>query len=232
VAVVLTSCGRPDLLLRTLDSFFTFNSFPLLQFILVEDGPDILPEARAFPYPMDVELIATGERVGQIAAIDYAYSRVRADYIFHLEDDWEFYAPNFIEQSLPVLEHHDSCLQVYIRALGDTNDHPVHRFVHRSSNVPWRKMRWGYRAFGAEWNGFSLNPGLRRMADYVSIGGYGIHCLRAEAAHAAGEAALSLLYRQRGMFAAILADRGGQGYVRHIGWHRTVDDPRHGPDVP
>lgn len=38
VSVVLTSCGRPDLLIRTLDSFFRFNTYPVSQFIVVEMG--------------------------------------------------------------------------------------------------------------------------------------------------------------------------------------------------
>jgi hypothetical protein len=85
-------------------------------------------------------------------------------------------------------------------------------------------MRFGYRPFRAEWNGFSFNPGLRRLVDYVGVGGYGIHALQTPAEHAAGEHALSRLYRTRKMFAAILADRGGAGYVRHIGWDRTVPE--------
>jgi len=227
VTVVVTSCGRPDLLLRTLASFFEFNSLPIAKIIVVEDGPKVLDELSRFAFPYPYELIATGERVGQIPAIDYAYSRVETDYVFHLEDDWEFHASGFIEKSLAILEARPDCLQVYVRALDDTNGHPVRWWTHRHGGVAWRKMAYGYKAFGGEWNGFSFNPGLRRRSDYVAVGGYGIHRLSAPGLHAGTEIVLSRLYREKGMFAAILADRRGRGYVRHIGWDRTVPEPTH-----
>jgi glycosyl transferase family 2 len=171
VSVVLTSCGRPDLLIRTLDSFFRFNTYPVSQFIVVEDGPTVLDVLFTYPFPCPHDLICTGERVGQIAAIDYAYSRVNSEYIFHLEDDWEFYAPHFIEKSMILLERHPKCLQVYLRAVDDTNGHPVARRIHKDDHVRWRRIQYGFVALGGEWNGFSFNPGLRRMADYVAIGG-------------------------------------------------------------
>jgi len=222
VSVVLTSCGRPDLLVRTLDSFFRFNTYPVSQFIVVEDGPTVLDVLFTYPFPCPHDLICTGERVGQIAAIDYAYSRVNSEYIFHLEDDWEFYAPHFIEKSMILLERHPKCLQVYLRAVDDTNGHPVARRIHKDDHVRWRRIQYGFVAFGGEWNGFSFNPGLRRMADYVAIGGYGIHAVTASSQHGFAEIALSTRYRKERMFAAILCDRRGAGYVRHIGWGRTV----------
>ena len=225
VTVVLTSCNRSDLLQQTLSSFFQHNTYPIAAFIVVEDGPATLDAARSYHFPCEHWLISTGERVGQIAAVDYAYSHVRSEYIFHLEDDWQFYAGGFIEKSLLLLTALPQCLQVYIRALNDTNGHPVHWRTRRTSGVAWRRMRYGYKAFGGEWNGFSFNPGLRRLADYTAIGGYGVHKLRARKRHAGTEIALSRLYRRRRMFAAILSDREGAGYVRHIGWDRTVPEP-------
>ena len=38
VTVVLTSCNRQDLLERTLDSFFLHNTYPIREFIVIEDG--------------------------------------------------------------------------------------------------------------------------------------------------------------------------------------------------
>jgi hypothetical protein len=224
VSAVVTSCGRPDLLEQTLTSFFSFNSYPIAKFIIVEDGVAPLEVARRFDFRCDYELLCTGERVGQIAAIDYAYSRVRTPYIFHLEDDWLFHADGFIEKSMLLLKLYDRCLQVYIRAVNDTNGHPISRWRHQDSFVAWRKMKYGYKAFGGEWNGFSFNPGLRRLADYTAIGGYGVHIPCAPGLHASTEIALSKLYRKRGMFAAILTDRNGSGYVSHIGWNRTVSE--------
>ena len=72
------------------------------------------------------------------------------------------------------------------------------------------------------WHGFSFNPGLRRTADYRRIGSYSRH-VRFDPHHPIrAESGLSRLYRDLGMHAVILADNGGQGYVRHIGGGQTV----------
>ena len=40
ITFVLTSCGRPDLLDRTLKSFFKFNKFKINKYYVVEDSLD------------------------------------------------------------------------------------------------------------------------------------------------------------------------------------------------
>ena len=218
---VLTSCKRYDLLSKTLVNFFAMNTAPLEKLIVVEDGPDIPEDVRRGFGKYPVEWISTGRRVGQIAAIDYAYSRVRTPYIFHLEDDWLFHRPGFVEKSLVVLESNPKCLQVWLRSLTDTQRHPVNPHVYCDHGVAWRRMAFDYVLMG-EWHGFSFNPGLRRLCDYVSIGGFGIHTRFDPSKPGLAESAISKLYRKRDFFAAILSDGDGAGYVRHIGRGRHV----------
>ena len=40
VTVVLTSCGRLDLLTRTIESFNKFNTYPITKFLLIDDSGD------------------------------------------------------------------------------------------------------------------------------------------------------------------------------------------------
>ena len=225
VSVVVTSCGRHDLLQRTLDSFLEFNTSPVEQILVVEDGEDPPSEVKTHLSRRRIEWISTGCRVGQIAAIDYAYSRVRTPYIFHLEDDWEFHRPRFIERSLAVLKSNPKCLQVWIRALTDTQRHPVEPHLYHSDGVPWRRLALEYMFGDQPWHGFSFNPGLRRLRDYVSIGGYGRHARFDFNKPGAAECAIGKIYRRRDFYAAILADEGGLGYVRHIGRGRHVGAP-------
>jgi hypothetical protein len=218
---VLTSCGRYDLLEETLRSFFSVNSEPLKRMIIVEDGPAIPQHRRSKFINCPIEWISTGRRVGQIAAIDYAYSRVKTPYIFHMEDDWYFYRTGFMERSLEVLESNPKCLQVWIRALNDTQGHPVEEQVYETHGVPWQRMALKYVLEG-EWHGFSFNPGLRRLGDYTSIGGYGVH-KRFDPHHPGlTESGISKIFRRRDFYAAILCDDNGSGYVRHTGNGRHV----------
>lgn len=220
ITAVLTSCGRPLLLRRTLLSFFKHNDHALDQFIVVEDGPEILLQVANEFYEHDITWLATGERVGQIASIDYAYSHVRTPYIFHLEDDWEFYRSGFIPASLAVLQEQPKCLQVWIRRLTDTNKHPVEPYNYRSGEVSWRRMALSFRD---SWHGFSFNPGLRRMRDYVAIGGYGHFAKFEFNKPLLAEKSINKIYHKRGFFAAILANE--EGFVRHIGRAEHVGAP-------
>ena len=52
-------------------------------------------------YP-NLTWLLTGEHVGQLAAIDMAYSLVETEYIFHSEDDWLYIKPGYIEESLEI----------------------------------------------------------------------------------------------------------------------------------
>src|SRR5215472_9304963 len=71
VTAVVTSCGRQDLLARTLRSFLGTNTFPDVQIIVVEDGSpkrnrDLVAKFGNVP----IRWMATGSWVGQIRAID------------------------------------------------------------------------------------------------------------------------------------------------------------------
>ena len=224
VTMVVTSCGRQDLLERTLDSFLQHNTYPIKEIIVIEDGDGdlnlpLMDKYREHP----ITWLATGHRVGQVAAIDIAYKAVTTDYIFHCEDDWQFFAPGFIEKSMVVLAQNHSILQVWLRALKDTNLHPVMKFELTAEGIPHRLLRhhhdmgeWGV------WHGFSWNPGLRRRRDYDLLGSFGSLDPESTKESWQVESDASIFYQQRGFVAAILSDRGGKGYVRHLGRGRRV----------
>lgn len=221
VTAVVTSCGRQDLLERTLDSFFRFNSFPLAGMVVVEDGPASTNHNLSKKYlDRNVKWLATGKQMGQIVAIDYAYSLVNSEFIFHLEDDWEFCRGGFVERSLSLLQFLPNCLQVYIRATDDINGHPLAPGMHTAGGQFYRRVEFGYIN---AWHGFSFNPGLRRTADYRRLGRYGKHVRHDPDRPGSAEARLSRIYRELGYYAVILADNAGTGYVRHTGDGRRVE---------
>src|SRR6476646_3312769 len=137
ITAVLTSCRRHGLLDKTLRSFFATQPTPLKRVIVVEDGPDIPQELRRTFAGEQIEWISTGESVGQIVAIDYAYSRVDTPYVFHLEDDWLFYRAGFLDGSLRVLQGNPKCLQVHLRALKDFSER-VDAYAYSTDGVQWR----------------------------------------------------------------------------------------------
>jgi hypothetical protein len=224
VALIITSCGRQDLLETTLRSFIAVNEFPLKEIIVVEDGDGSLNDQLKIIFrEHDILWLETGMRVGQINAIDFAYSHCTSDYILHCEDDWEFYHGGFIDKSLILLKHHSWLLQVWLRSLLDTNKHPLLRHAFETESVPFRLLAHNHDA-GAwgEWHGLSWNPGLRRRADYDAIGTFSSLDPTGIKESWRVESEASIFYKDRGLLAAILATNDGEGYVRHVGKNRRV----------
>jgi len=206
VTCVLTSCGRFDLLDKTLRSFFRFNTYPIEKFIIIDDSgygnahamiSRTLDQLKLYESP-EFLILANEKNIGQVKSINVAYSHVTTKYIFHMEDDWEFYASGFIEESLHVLQSFPWIITVWLRAHNDTNGHPVET-VHE---LPFPLMTLG---FAGRWHGFTWNPSLRRLKNYKLID---------------GEAASSTYYMRKGFRAAITTKI--DGYVRHTGWDSST----------
>jgi hypothetical protein len=201
ITVVITACGRPDLLLRTLDSFFKFNTLPVKSIIISEDSgkPNINDEVKK-RYP-SLTYIDGLQNVGQIASIDRAYALVSTPYIFHLEEDWEL--------SLDILQKFPKASAVmclaYRNYLPDPKQPP---FLHCGTS-----SQWGY---------YSFNPGLRRLSDYKThcMGCFGKITKWNHKAPVKSEKRINNWFRKRGFRMAILPD--SEGYLRHIGTHRHV----------
>jgi hypothetical protein len=205
ITFALTSCGRPDLLERTLDSFLEMNTYPIEKYIINEDSAieginDNLIKKYSY---LNIEWILNKERFGQIKSIDNMYSKIDTEYIFHCEEDWLFTNKSFIEKSLDILENNEKILQVWLRAKNDTNGHPIEDY---SDNFDLVKL--GYMGV---WNGFSFNPGLRRLSDYKLLGKY---------KNIGHEPQISEKYKELGFRVAILKEK----HVEHIGWGLHVND--------
>jgi len=115
VTLFITSCGRPKLLKRTLMSFVKYNTYPIKEVILCEDScisgianfaNDILPYPIIFCY--------NTERLGQMKTIEKNVPLIKTPYVFHLEDDYEFFDEGFIELSFKILDTDSNISQVLL----------------------------------------------------------------------------------------------------------------------
>ncbi len=221
ITVVVTSCNRHDLLARTLESFRAQETEGRVARILVAEDGDADPSAVCTRF--GAEHFRTGQRVGQVPLIDMAYAKITTPFIFHLEDDWEFYRPGFMEKSRHFLELDPKILLVQLRAWNDNNGHPI---SHAAPDHSFGVMAAGYCDL---WHGFTFNPGLRRLSDYQRLGGsyekqprtlYVV--AKTKAAALPYEVEASAFYHRLG-YQAVILDEGG--YVRHIGGERHVAHP-------
>lgn len=230
ITFVLTSCGRVDLLEKTLDSFFKFNKHPIERYLIIDDSGDkvVHRECRKLNKKYDgvLEFIFNKTNIGQAASIDKAYSKVKTPYIFHCEEDWEFYRGGFIEDSLKVLESQPKVLQVWIRPKSDHHVSTIEKktfllpgdvTVRRVLPTTFVSYRQGKPSLKVEdYMGFSWNPGLRRLSDYQ------MSPINSSYSSFELEHEIDATYRDNGYMVVSLSKDDDDGYVKHIGWDRRV----------
>ena len=152
LSLVITSCGRLNLLDLTIKSFLKFNTYPIDQYLLIDDSgsPEIHAKIKE-NYPQ-FDCIFNEKRIGQIKSIDKIYREVRNPYIFHCEDDWEFYRSGFIEESKILLDFDENIINVWLREQTDTNGHPIERNIMQYDRVKFKKVCKDWNG----WHGFDL----------------------------------------------------------------------------
>lgn len=206
VTLILTACNRVDLLKKTLDSFLALNTYPITRFIAHNDGNDKMFRQIKERYPQ-IEWHFSGTRIGYARSLDKLLSMVETEYLFSTEEDWSYYKnPGFIERSMKILEENPDIMQVWIRDIVD-HSHP-HGEEMDLSGIKVRPVIPGYRKV---WNGFSLNPSLRRVKDWktwfpegLSKCGDGDEATLAQHTTKFNYKAVSLV----------------ESSIRHIGWNR------------
>ncbi|HCL78329.1 glycosyltransferase family 2 protein [Stutzerimonas nitrititolerans] len=211
ITLVVTSCGRFDLLKRTLESFDRYNTAVMREVFITEDSGDEAVRACIPEHWREhTTFIVNSPKLGQLRSIDAAYAQISTGWIFHCEDDWQFYRPGFVEESRLLLEADPQALQVWLRSFHhDLQVHSPYVFLGERQilqGVAFYKLG----SHKQDWQGFSFNPGLRRLADYQAHAPYAGH---------SGEKSLSRLYAEADRYALILEGDA----VLHTGFGEHVE---------
>jgi hypothetical protein len=208
-ALIVTSCGRFDLLKRTLASFFEYADQRPAEIIVIEDSGDEAVRQHVATVAPEATVIVNRPQLGQMRAIDKAYAAATTPYVFHCEDDWLFERGGFIAESFAILDAFPDVSMVGLRPREELN--PLIR------DMP--EERLGTVAFfrldptrHPEYFSYSFNPGLRRMEDFRRF---------APVAALGTEEDVSYAFKKAGFRIANLEAEA----VRHIGDERHVDDP-------
>lgn len=217
--VVLTSCGRFDLLAETIRSLLSHVDERPAAFIVVEDsGDEAVRDALA---PLEAEfglaftILVNRPQLGQMKAIDRAYTAVKTPLIFHCEDDWEFFRSGFIAESRAILAARPEVSMVGLRPRAELN--PLVR------ELPAERLSAEGPVFfpldpslHPEYFSYSFNPGLRRTAEALALMPF---------AEIGREEDVSYAFKKQGFRIANLEEPA----VRHLGDGRHVDDPTSRP---
>lgn len=168
ISFVITTCGRLDLLKRTLDSFY--DPLYINEYFLSDDTDDYENTSKIYlEYSTLFDKIITNyPKKGLAASIDNLYKEVNNKFIFHCEEDWEFDCnknPNFMEDSLSILIENPDIHQVWIRHQEDNPHKSTGEVITTSTGVEYYLIDPDFNG----WNGYSWNPGLRRKEDYLEM---------------------------------------------------------------
>ena len=218
VSVVITSYNRYDLLRRTIQTFNEFNTYPIEKYIIIEDSvsPSMQTKLKSYISRLtgNYELIFNETNQGQVESIDIAYAHVETPYVFHSEDDYEYFRPGFIERSLAVLEHEEMCMQVWIRSLDDTIGQPIESELYSVGDVNYYHV--GMHT-NQPWYGFCFQCGLRKMSVYHEVAPYTQWSPKTDFP-SQRECKIGIELWKLGYHSAILPE----GYARHMGRFRSV----------
>lgn len=104
VSIIVRTCGRPDVLRETMQSL-RLQTYPNIEIVVVEDGPEISGEMLRNEFSdLNVLYKATGEKVGRSKAGNIAMELAHGKYLNFLDDDDLFYADH-VEVLLSELEN-------------------------------------------------------------------------------------------------------------------------------
>ncbi len=207
--IVVTSCGRFDLLRETLASLFAHLERPAKRVLVIEDSGDEAVRAALADLGPQIEVIVNNPQLGQMKALDKVYALVDTPYVFHCEDDWEFFRDGFLAESFALLKARPDISMVALRPRDELNPLVRDMPVERLGALEYFTLD---PSLHPEYFSYSFNPGLRRLDDIRALG---------PLAAIGHEPDVSYAFKQRGMRMANLQEPA----VRHIGDGRHVHDP-------
>lgn len=205
-SILLTACKRPDLLRYTLETFLKFNTYPIEEAIILEDsGIEGIDDFAKEMLPFPTKILYAKKNRGVMRSIENGVQYIRTPYVFHCEDDWEFYDYGFIERSMDILKKEPLMTSPWLRSYQDINLQNLKYTVHDK-----------YIMFAAEvGNTISHNPGLRKTPIEKMFAPYTSDKLRTLC-----EGGLCDAFQRIGMRTGLTDNPNG--FVRHSGMGRRV----------
>lgn len=164
VTVLCFSCGRYNELYDTIKSFYEYNTYDINGFLIIDDSKNemIFNIQKYFP---DITILQT-EYDGLYNNMIKGYSIIEQikniEYVLHIEEDWHFTNPYFIEESLKIIEQDEKIINVLFRDLNDYNG---------NNDIIYLKNNYhSYKLFNNNkfWSCFSFNPSLKNIKHFNS----------------------------------------------------------------
>lgn len=179
ITLTMTTCKRLLLFMKTIQSFFE-NCMDLdliKEIIIIDDGSSDSDIKGMFTILSDCKYnikFIQKKNKGHARSLNILFDNVKTDYIFHLEDDWEFIKKdNFIRKGFKILDDNKKIKSVIMRNWIEQgckqNDLQktktgIKYYIHNYNGQKFIKGEVN------TYPGYSLNPSLQNISDIKKIG--------------------------------------------------------------
>ena len=188
----ITTCKRTDLFVRTMNSFLQCcQDIDLIdEWLCVDDNTH--PDERAtmqYLFPFFRFIWKGPDEKGHARSMNLILQNARTPYLFHCEDDWQFFSPKpFLSEALEILQAEADIGQVLVNRnyAEETNGHEIvggvqkrteggiqyieHEYYAPDSQKMEQFSAWNPGPHCAYWPHFSLRPSLMRLEAWERTG--------------------------------------------------------------
>jgi len=200
------SCNRLEVLDKTIQSFLSTRDYQTRMVILDDSAEPGVFDVLVERYGAFSDVICFPRNRSQWWALDFMVSFCDTEYIFYLEDDWEFIKPGYLTQSRAILQQHRDIgtIDISLRTHADQGFE-----THEAELIDdafYYKKFWRISDHHLHWYGWTGSPNLKRRDDLILLG-------RVEKWH--NEWNIDRRFLALGLKSIFLKDR----YVEHLGDH-------------
>jgi hypothetical protein len=170
ITAFILSCDRLDILDKTIASFLKTKDYVTKMVIVDDSAVDGIFERLVEKYGSFCDVICFPTNRSQWWAMDFMVSYCDTEYIFYLEDDWEFLKSGYLAESKEILEKY--------RNIG-TVDISWRTFEWQGfdsyskeliDNKFYYKKPWRISDYHLRWYGWIGSPNLKRRDDLILLG--------------------------------------------------------------
>ena len=194
VTFTITSCKRFDLFEKSVNSFINCcqDLHKIDTWLCVDDNSSIDDRQKMKDkYPFFTFYFKTPEEKGHSRSMNIIRDNVKTEYIFHMEDDWQFFHKrDYISDCISVLGQSSNIGQCLINKnysevskdihlLGGIFNmtkngirYYIHEFTHDNEGRQKFNIKHGHGLTCNYWPHFSLRPSLLKKEIFNSIGPY------------------------------------------------------------
>lgn len=195
ITITSTTCKRLDLFKKTINSFLEccldFEKFEIDKWLVMDDNSsqEDRDEMKKL-YPFMTFYNKSHAQKGHARSINLMLRHVNTPYLFHLEDDWQFYyKDNFFTLLYQVLQEKEEYKQVLLNNMyGEIPEHEqliggywnrvaesglnyiVHEYTATEEEKTAFNRKWQFKPNCAYWPHFSFRPGLSKVQLFRDLG--------------------------------------------------------------